>query len=68
MFACRKKICICQKEIINWYMKAPRVKNQIFKDQLRFLEQKQKLCFIEMDTLEIPSTILNHQKRSDVQT
>ncbi len=68
MFACRRNVCVCKKEIMNWYMRAPRVKNQIFKDQLRFLEQKQKLCFKEMDTLESPSTILDHQKRSDVQT
>lgn len=68
MFACRRNICVCKKEIMTWYMKVPKIKNQIFKDQLKFLEEKQKLCLTKMDTLESPSTILDHQKRSGEET
>lgn len=44
MFSCGRKICLCQKEIINWYMRAPNIKNKIFQDQLEFLKKKKKYC------------------------
>ena len=57
MYSCGRKVCVCQKNIINWYMKAPLLKNTIFKNQLRYLEKTQKACSgsykVMVDNLEI---------------
>lgn len=56
---CGRKLCVCRKDIINWYMKAPYKKKMIWNNQLTCLKKKQKRCLgsykVMVENMEIES-------------
>lgn len=42
--SCGKKICVCQRNIINFYMINPLVRDEIWNNKLQKLKNKRRLC------------------------
>ena len=44
MFGCGRKICVCQKQLLNLYMKYPNLPNKIWKDKVNKLKKIKSSC------------------------
>ncbi len=44
MFGCGRKICICQKKLLNVYMNYPRLPNKVWKDKVNKLTKIKSSC------------------------
>ncbi len=44
MFGCGRKICICRKQVLNFYMKYPKLPAKEWKDKLKKLKKNKSRC------------------------
>lgn len=47
--SCGKRICVCQRNIINFYMRNPSVRNEIWNSKLEKLKEKKRFCSGELN-------------------